>query len=103
MPKFVLMFHGGANPEEPSQETMDRWMVWFSELGDAVVDMGSPFAASATIASNGAPSEGSESDPATGYTVIEVANLDDAVDMAKACPGLASGGSVKLYETVSMG
>lgn len=103
MPKFVLMFHGGANPEDPSQETMDRWMAWFGELGDAVADMGSPFGSSATIASDGTSSEGSGPDPATGYTVIEAANLHDAVVLAKGCPGLSSGGSVKLYEAMQMG
>ena len=103
MPNFVLMFHGGANPEDPSQETMDRWMAWFGELGDAVVDMGAPFGPSATIASDGSPSEGSGTDPATGYTVIAAADMHDAVVMAKGCPGLSGGGSVKLYEAMQMG
>src|SRR5215470_7207232 len=67
MAKFVLMFHGGESSEEPSPEVMDRWMGWFGQLGDAVVDMGAPFGASATIASDGTPSEGSGPDPATGY------------------------------------
>ena len=40
MAKFVLMFHGGQSPEDPSPAVMDRWMAWFGELGDAVVDMG---------------------------------------------------------------
>ena len=78
-------------------------MTWFGQLGDAVVDMGSPFGASATIASDGTPSPGSGSDPATGYTVIEAASLHDAVVMAKGCPGLSTGGSVKLYESIQMG
>jgi hypothetical protein len=65
--------------------------------------MGSPFGASATIASDGTPSEGVGPDPATGYTVIEAANLHDAVVMAKDCPGLRSGGSVRLYEAMQMG
>lgn len=103
MTRFVLMFHGGATPEDPSQAVMDRWMAWFGELGDAVVDMGAPFGASATIASDGTPSEGGGPDPATGYTVVEAANLHDAVVMAKGCPGLSGGGSVKLYEAVQMG
>ena len=42
MAKFVLTFHRGESPEEPSPEVMDRWMAWFGELGSAVVDMGSP-------------------------------------------------------------
>jgi hypothetical protein len=101
--KFVLIFHGGETPEAASPDVMDRWMAWFGELGDAVVDMGAPFAASATIASDGTPSPGSGPDPANGYTIIEAASLHDAVVMAKGCPGLSCGGSVKLYEAAQMG
>jgi hypothetical protein len=103
MARFVLMFHGGETPEEASSEVMERWMAWFSELGAAVVDMGAPFGATATIASNGTPSEGAGADPATGYTIVEAANLHDAVVMAKGCPGLNGGGSVRLYEAMQMG
>jgi hypothetical protein len=103
MAKFVLMYHGGESPEQPSPEVMDRWMKWFGDLGDAVVDMGSPFSASATINSAGEPSPGTGADPATGYTVIEAANLHDAVVLAKGCPGLGEGGSVELYEAQQMG
>ena len=103
MARFVLMFHGGGAPDEPSEAVMDRWMAWFGVLGDAVVDMGAPFGASATIASDGKPSEGSGPDPATGYTVVEADNMHDAVVMAKGCPGLSSGGSVRLYEALQMG
>jgi hypothetical protein len=103
MARFVLIFHGGETPEEPSQAVMDLWMAWFGELGDAVVDMGAPFGASATIGPDGAPNEGTGPDPATGYTVIEAASLHNAVVMAKGCPGLSSGGSVKLYEAQEMG
>ena len=103
MSKFVLVFHGGETPEAPSPDVMDRWMAWFGELGEAVVDMGAPFGESATIASDGTPSPGSGPDPANGYTIIEAANLHDAVVMAKGCPGLSGGGSVKLYEAMQMG
>ena|ERR1700720_3403913 len=103
MSKFVLIFHGGETPEAPSPEMMDRWMAWFRELGEAVVDMGAPFGPSATIASDGTPSPGAGPDPADGYTIIEAANLHDAVMMAKGCPGLSGGGAVKLYEAMQVG
>jgi hypothetical protein len=103
MARFVLVFHGGENPEEPSPEVMDRWMAWFAGLGESVVDMGAPFGAATTIASDGTPSEGAGPDPATGYTVIDAANMHDAVVMAKGCPGLSSGGSVRLYQAQQMG
>lgn len=101
--RFVLMFHGGEAPGEPSQEVMDRWMAWFEALGDAVVDMGSPFGDTATIDSEGSPSPGAGPDPATGYTIIAAPSLHDAVVLAKGCPGLGAGGSVKLYEAVRAG
>lgn len=102
MAKFVVMFHAGDSPQEPTPAVMDRWMAWFGELGDAVVDTGAPFAGSATISSDGTPSPGSGPDPATGYTVIEAPSLHDAVVLAKGCPGLSAGGSVRLYEERQM-
>jgi hypothetical protein len=98
MARFVLMFYAGPSRQAPTDETMARWMAWFGELGSAVIDTGSPFGAAATIASDGTPSEGAGPDPATGYTIIEAANLHDAVLLAKGCPGLNDGGSVRLYE-----
>ena len=103
MAKFVLVFHGGESPEEPSPAVMDAWMAWFGELGDAVVDMGAPFGPAKTVASDGSASEGSGPDPATGYTVIEASDLDVAVDKARGCPGLGAGGTVKVYEAMQMG
>ena len=105
MAKFVLMYHGGevSSDEATQAAVMDAWMAWFGEIGPSIVDMGSPFGATATIASNGSVSQGGGSDPATGYTVIEAADIDAAVDRAKGCPGLSSGGTLKVYEAVQMG
>jgi hypothetical protein len=64
--------------------------------------MGAPFGASATVASDGTPSDRSGPDPANGDTIIEAANLHDAVVIAKGCPGLGGDGSVKLYEAMPM-
>jgi hypothetical protein len=101
--KFVLMFHEGDAPEAPTQEVMDSWMAWFAELGDSIAEMGSPFSATATVASDGTSTDGGGPNPASGYTVVEAASLDAAVAMARSCPGLLSGGSVKVYELARMG
>ena len=103
MTRWVLVFHGGDTPEEPSPSVMDRWMAWFAELGDSVVDIGAPLRPAATVAADGLPSEGTGPNPANGYTVISAENLDDAVALAKGCPGLSSGGSVTLYEAMPTG
>ncbi len=33
MANYVLMYHGGATPEEPVDTVMARWMAWFGEMG----------------------------------------------------------------------
>ena len=103
MSKFILMFHGGDTPEQPSPEVMNLWMAWFGELGDSVVDMGAPFGAAATVASDGTSSDGGGPNPANGYTVIAAANIEEAILKSQRCPGLRSGGSVKVYQAVEMG
>jgi hypothetical protein len=39
----------------------------------------------------------------TGYTILSADSLADAVDKAKGCPVLTSGGSVDVYEAMPMG
>ena len=102
MAKFVLMFHGGETPEEPSPEVMDRWMAWFGELGEAVVDMGAPFGrCDGRVGWNA--ERGDRAGPGERLHGHRGGQLHDAVVMAKGCPGLSSGGSVKLYEAMQMG
>ena len=101
MPKYILGYHGGGMPATPEEgaKVMAAWGKWIGELGAAMVDAGNPVGAARTIAANGSISEGGGANPLTGYSVIEAANLDAAVKLAKSCPHLASGGSVQVAET----
>jgi hypothetical protein len=104
MAKFVLAYKGGGmggTPEE-QQKMMEAWMNWFGSLGESVVDGGNPFGPSASMASNGAVSDGGKS-ALTGYSIISADNLTDACNKAKGCPVLASGGSIEVYEAMPMG
>lgn len=104
MAKFVLAYTGGGMAETPEeqQKVMEDWMNWFGGLGAAVVDGGAPFGAAATIAPDGATSDGGRSG-LTGYSIIEAADVADASAKAKGCPVLASGGSVEVYEAMPIG
>ena len=51
---------------------------------------------------DGSVSSDGGSNPATGYSLIEASNLDDAIAKAKGCPILAAGGSVELAEAIDM-
>ncbi|HEY6428585.1 MAG TPA: hypothetical protein VIX84_15290 [Acidimicrobiales bacterium] len=104
MGTYVLTYKGGGmgETEAEQQEAMTKWMNWFASLGDVVVDGGSPFGPSSSIASDGVVSQGGASD-LTGYSIITAETPSEACDKAKGCPVLSGGGSVELYEALPIG
>jgi hypothetical protein len=100
MGKYLLIYHGGGSPEtdaEREKVTAD-WTQWFTQLGSATVDQGNPTSHAKTVATDASVSDGGGSNPATGYSIIDVDSIDGAVNAAKMCPHLASGGSVEVAE-----
>jgi hypothetical protein len=97
MGTYVLAYRGGGAPEGEAaqQAVMQAWTSWFAGLGDAVVDGGAPFGASAVVG-------GSSAAGLTGYSVISAGSLDAATAMAGGCPILTDGGSVDVYEAMDM-
>jgi hypothetical protein len=105
MAKFVLLYTGGGAPEsdEEGAAVIKAWTDWFTGLGESVVDPGDPFSPMVkTIASSGSVSEGPPGVLATGYSIINAGSLDEAVQKAKGCPHLMSGGQVTVYETYAV-
>ena len=68
----------------------------------AVIDGGNPTGPGSTVNANGSVSAGGGANPATGYSLIEAASLEDALKKAKACPLLAAGGSVEVAPAMDM-
>jgi hypothetical protein len=104
MGKYLLAYKGGSTPqsEEEQQAVMAAWTGWFGELGPAVVDGGNPFAASASVASDGSVSDGGAAQ-LTGYSLLSADSLQAASEMAKGCPVLQEdGGAVDVYETLEV-
>jgi hypothetical protein len=102
MAKFVYVYIGGQMAETPEaqEQAMQAWGAWFGTLGDSVADMGNPFGNSATVSSSGVTDGGKSG--AGGYSIVSAGSLSDAAAMATGCPVLASGGSVEIYEAISM-
>jgi hypothetical protein len=102
MGKFVYVYAGATMDEtqEARDKAMQEWGAWFGTLGDAVIDMGNPFAASTTVKSGG--SGGSGASGLGGYSVINADSLDAAAAKAGSCPVLKRGGTVEVYEALEM-
>ena len=104
MAKYLLVYHGGKKPdsEEEVAEVMNAWGEWFGSMGAAVVDGGNPVGISSTINADGSVSSDGGANPASGYSLIEASDVEDAISKAQGCPILKSGGSVELAEAFDM-
>ncbi|MCB1367602.1 MAG: hypothetical protein KDK00_07560 [Rhodobacteraceae bacterium] len=104
MPKFIFAYHGGKAPDSPEegQKAMQAWMAWFTGLGAAVVDGGHPAGMSQTVSKSGVAGDGG-ANPISGYSLVNAADIDAAVAMAKGCPMVTDGsGSVEVAECLDM-
>ena len=103
---YMLIFRGnewhkGLSPEE-MQKISDQWMAWFKRLteeGKAIA--GNPLEPRGKIVSgkNGNVVDGpfAESKEAVGgYFLLVVKDLDEAVAIAKNCPGLPYGAKIEV-------
>ena len=97
MSKYVLAFRGQPDRAQDPEEGQ-QWGAWFAGLGAAISDMGNQVGTVRTLRSEGG------GDPATavltGYVVITAASAEEAVRLARGCPGLRRGVSVEVGEVV---
>lgn len=104
MAKYLYVYHGGGSMPRSQAEidkSMQAWGAWFGGLGSAVVDGGNPVGKSTTV-KNGSVIPDGGANPASGYSIIEAVNIDEAVAKAKGCPIHAHGGSVEIAEILPM-
>ena len=103
MSKYVYLYTGGGMAETPEaqEQVMQAWTAWFGELGEAILEPGNPFGASAAVQADGSVSSGS-STGIGGYTLITADSLDAATALAKGCPQLTAGGTVEIFEAIEM-
>jgi len=103
---YMLLFRGNdwtksLSPEE-KQKVTDQWMTWFKRLtDDGKAIAGNPLERESKIVSgkNRMVSDGpfAESKEAIGgYFLLDVASFEDAVAIARECPGLPYGVQVEV-------
>ena len=93
MKKFLVLFH---DVWEPIPEVQDAWQAWFARVGDRFVDSGTPLGDGVQIARGGTRALRRDDAPASGYSIISAASLEDAEALFADCPYASS---VRLYES----
>ncbi len=100
MTNYLLVYSGGAMPEteEEGARVMAAWGAWYQNLGEAIVDGGSPIGPVKGISPDGTVSD--VGDGPTGYTMVSADSMVQVVEMAAGCPILEGyNSSIEVYET----
>jgi hypothetical protein len=105
--KFIYLYRGPATPisdrtPEQGAERQAAFGAWMEKVGAALVDVGSPFGASASVRDDG--TEGAAGD-LIGYTIVEADDLAAAKALTGGLPFLSNGDgkcAVEIFELLSM-
>lgn len=107
MAKFIYLYRGPATPmsdltPEQGAERMAAFGAWMEKVGAGLVDIGSPFGASASVRDDGA--DGTPGD-LTGYTIVEADDLAAAKALTDGLPFLSGRDgkcAVEIFELLPM-
>lgn len=102
MPDFIFAYHGGAKPEseEEGKAMMMRWMKWVEDMGDAMINPGTPVGMSKTVSASGVEDHGGP-DPLMGFSVVRSDSMEAVLEHAKNCPHLEIG-TIEVAEMIEM-
>ncbi|MFV2001345.1 MAG: hypothetical protein ACC619_00015 [Paracoccaceae bacterium] len=106
MAQFIIGYLGNppkpATPEEGAAH-MGKWKAWMGSLGTAVVSPPTPLSNIKIVSADGVSDDAGPA-AMTGYLVIEAADMDTALTIAKGDPYLdMAGGTLQVAQLMSMG
>ena len=103
MSDYIIAYHGGNKPESPEEGAKHKakWQAWVDGLGDAAVNPGTPLGKSRIVSASGVSDDGGPN-PMSGYSIVKADSMDAALEMAKACPFLETGGTLEVAEVMEM-
>lgn len=94
MKRFMLLHFGF---EKPTPEIMGAWKKWFESIADITLENGGFHGGAREISHEGSKDLPMAGDSITGYSIINAENIDQAEEIAKKNPFIAS---IRVYEIV---
>lgn len=103
MPNYIIAYHGGRKPESPEEgeNHMKKWKAWVGALGDDAVNPGTPLGKSRIVSADSVSDDGGPN-AMSGFSVVKAESIEAALEMAKACPFLDTGGTLEVAEMMEM-
>jgi hypothetical protein len=104
--KFLVLYRSSVTAgeqmanttPEQAQAGMELWMTWAQKAGDAIVDLGSPLAPTATIGG------GSAGQPIAGFSILQADTSEEVAQLLEDHPHFHSGGdaTIEILEFLPM-
>ena len=103
MSNYIIAYHGGSKPASPEEgaSQMEKWKQWIADLGDAAINPGQPLTNTRIVSSEGVSDDGG-TNPMSGYSIVAADSMEAALEIARACPFLETGGTLEVAELMSM-
>lgn len=106
MSEFLFLYRGSlvyTKSPEQMQKSMQKWVTWFKELGEkgVIKNPGNPLERSGKVVRGHSKDVhdgpfAEAKDLINGYTLVDAATLDQAVELSKGCPIFEDGGAVEV-------
>jgi hypothetical protein len=95
MKRFLMLYSGPPTPPNPTHE---GWPEWFTKIGDALVDVGSPMKNGVVLRADGSTND--EAAPLRGYGLIQADDRSKALGLVRDHPLLALGPeyTIEMFE-----
>ena len=102
MAQYKITYFMGDQPNNPeeAQNLRGKWEGWMKDLGEAMINPGTPLGSPITVTQDGT-SENQGKVNACGFSVVEAPDIEAALVIAKSCPHLYIG-HVDVAEIKSM-
>jgi hypothetical protein len=86
--------------DDERRQAMEAFGRWVKQTGQALVDPGAPLGPSKTV-TKGAVTDSPASGPSGGYSILEAADIDAAVELVANHPFVGRGGALQVSPAVS--
>ncbi|AQS36562.1 hypothetical protein Sps_01396 [Shewanella psychrophila] len=103
MPQYMISYLGGNQPATPEEgkQHFEKYKAWLASLGSAALSPANPLKQVHTVNPDGSVTSGGITGM-SGFTLIQVESMEEALGHAKACPFLDIDGSLEVSELVQM-
>src|SRR5262249_46466274 len=97
MARFLITYHGSEMPHdmESMMKAREAFMQWAAKTGAALPEPGAPVQSAMTLSRDGT-AEGMAEGPFNGWSVIEAADANEAVELLRDHPFLGRGGILQI-------